>query len=150
MAGPGRDTKFDAPRRTSILRDLGKGNTRACAAERAGVSERTLTYWMARGKRGEEGGYVAFVAAVKKAERDAERRMVGVIRTASRKTWTAAAWWLERKKPADWGDQRDVAKQLKDTLKEVEALRERLRAALEEAGRPDSGKADPNPPRVAG
>jgi len=30
-------------------------------------------------------------------------RNVGIIKTAAETTWTAAAWWLERRRPADFG-----------------------------------------------
>lgn len=119
MAGPGRDTKLTPDRYQSILADLRKGNTRACAAMRAGIGERTLATWMAKGKRGEEP-YVAFSAGVKKAERDAERRMVGIIRRAARTTWTAAAWWLERKFPESW---RLDSEMIREVMKEIQKRR---------------------------
>src|SRR3954454_14709980 len=87
-----RETKFDPERAKSILADLATGNTRACAAARAGVCERTLRYWIARGKKGKKP-FVAFVAALKKAERDAEALAVRSIVAAGKKNWTAHAWW---------------------------------------------------------
>jgi heptaprenylglyceryl phosphate synthase len=88
-----RETKFDPDRAKSILADLATGNTRACAAGRAGVTDRTLRNWIARGKRGKKP-FVSFVSAVKKAERDAEAFAVRSIVAAGRKNWTAHAWWL--------------------------------------------------------
>lgn len=96
------ETKFTDERQASILKDLADGQTRACAAERAGIGERTLARWVSKGRRGEEP-YAAFVAAIKKAERDAEAEAVNDIRQAGKKNWTARAWWLERKFPESWG-----------------------------------------------
>ena len=61
---------------------------------------------MARGKDPEHPNhdmYAAFLKAVLKAEAEAEAAMVKHITGAAPETWQAAAWWLERKKPAEWG-----------------------------------------------
>jgi len=47
--------------------------------------------------------YAAFAVAVKKAEAEAEAAMVHLICAAAPDTWQAAAWWLERKNPKEWG-----------------------------------------------
>ena len=111
MAQRGGQTKFDDGRAASILVDLASGQTRACAAGRAGISERTLARWMALGKEGEEP-FASFVSSVKKAERDAEAEAVLEIRTAGRKNWTAYAWWLERKFPESWGKDAELLKEI--------------------------------------
>ena len=103
--------KFDEHREAAILRDLRTGQTRACAAERAGISERCLRYWVSRGKAG-EAPYVSFAAAVKKAERDAEARAVRTIRKAGKKHWVAYAWWLERKFPESWGRDAEILREI--------------------------------------
>jgi len=128
-----RETKFDPDRAKSILADLATGNTRACAAGRAGVTDRTLRRWIARGKTGRKP-YVSFVSAIKKAERDAEAFAVRSIVAAGRKNWTAHAWWLERKFPEDWSTNRAEVRQL---LKDVAALTAQT-AALE-GGRDATG-----------
>ena len=86
-----RDTKFDPDRAKSILADLATGNTRACAAARAGVTDRTVRNWIARGKQGKKP-FVSFVSALKKAERDAEAFNVRLILAAARKNWTAECY----------------------------------------------------------
>ena len=50
-----------------------------------------------------KGVYFEFFEAIKKAEAQAEARNVAVIQTAARDSWQAAAWWLERKYPQEWG-----------------------------------------------
>jgi len=121
------ETKFDEDRQRRILKDLADGQTRACAAARAGISESTLQKWMARGRKGEEP-FDTFVTAVKKAERDAEAVAVGEIRKAGKKNWTAYAWWLERKYPQSWGKDSD---KIREALKLLKELSER-------PGKPDS------------
>jgi transposase-like protein len=78
------------------------GNYNAVAARYAGICESTFYRWL---QEGEEGNGIKreFSDAVKKAESDAEVRNVALIQTASRDTWQAAAWWLERKHNERWG-----------------------------------------------
>ena len=91
-----RPTKFDSIRSEAILTALRAGNTRTAAAGYAEIDRSTLTTWLHR--------YPAFLAAVEKAEADAEVAMVANIRKAVMDgTWTAAAWWLERRRHQDWG-----------------------------------------------
>lgn len=105
------ETKFNDDRTRRILADLADGQTRACAAARAGITDRTLQNWMARGRKGEEP-FTSFVSAVKKAERDAEAVAVAAIRTAGAKNWTAYAWWLERKFPESWGKDAELLREI--------------------------------------
>ena len=89
-------------KREAILEALRLGNTRRAAASLAGVHSATLYRWMQDD--------ATFCSAVEKAESDAEHVFVSAIRTAAAdpKHWTAAAWWLERRKHEDWR-KRDVA-----------------------------------------
>lgn len=99
------------------------------AAQRAGVSERSVMRWLAAGRAAKSGPYKAFVAAVKKAEADAVAFNVTMIRRAASERdvvtvketkrpdgtvervtttkrefdWCAAAWLLERRHPKDFG-----------------------------------------------
>lgn len=91
-----RPLKYSPQRVEAILGALRLGNTRAAAAAYAGVDDETLRRWMPR--------FPEFRAAVVKAEADAEVRAVAEIRQAYQAgNWTAAAWWLERRRPQDWG-----------------------------------------------
>ena len=67
------------------------------------VDEQTFTNWKRRGEKETAGLYFGFLGAVKKAEVQAIARNVTVIQTAARDSWQAAAWWLERKHPQEWG-----------------------------------------------
>jgi hypothetical protein len=71
--------------------------SRESAAYGAGISPATLYVWMQE--------YPDFLEAIKKADAALEEKLIGNIVMASLdpKTWTAAAWILERKKPERWG-----------------------------------------------
>jgi hypothetical protein len=74
----------------------------ACAA--IGLSEPTYYDWIARGKEGKTGQYVDFLNDINKAKAQAVSRNVALIqKAASGGTWQAAAWWLERTQPLDFG-----------------------------------------------
>jgi hypothetical protein len=62
---------------------------------------------------------VAFLAAVKKAQADAVAANVQLIQIAAREgTWQAAAWWLERRHPDQYGSDRKRVKELERLLAE--------------------------------
>ena len=87
---------------------LRKGNTLTAAAEAAGIRRETLHDWLEQGeadaRAGRNGEKRHLYHTVKKALAEAETRKVGVIDKAGTDgTWTAAAWWLERRRPSDWG-----------------------------------------------
>lgn len=81
------------------------GNTFANAIILAGIGERTFYRWMAQGERARSKSSKArqFWQKVKEAEAQAVNRNVLCISTAARKSWQAAAWYLERRLPEQWG-----------------------------------------------
>ncbi len=144
MAGPGRLPIPDPDQARRIVADLAAGLTRACAAERNGVAPRTLRSWVARGQKGGRGNgkFMAFRAAVLKAERDAEALAIGSIRQIAkggllleRKSttdkqgrttvtekftqpdWRAWAWWCERKLIEAWGQNPEVLREIFDAYR---------------------------------
>jgi hypothetical protein len=70
------------------------GNTRRASCAAAGISQDSLAVWLRE--------IPDFADAVEKAEGEAELRNLQVIQDATRTTWQAAAWWLERKHKAEW------------------------------------------------
>ena len=100
MAGP---TKLSPTRKKQICTHLAAGNSRRISAEAAGISRRTFQRWMAKGEEQTKGPFRAFRRAVIRAEAEAVTVAVGCIREAGKKNWRAAAWWLERRHPKDWG-----------------------------------------------
>lgn len=130
MARPAqRPTKYTPERVKSILSDLAAGIPKQHAAIRAGVSDQTLLNW--------EHKYPEFAAGIRKAEADAVARNVALIQRAAQDgTWQAAAWWLERRHPEEFGR--------RDRLSiEYEAIIEDTRQLAESRGvDPDAAVAE--------
>ena len=112
----GRGTLLDdlvAKRICDALRD---GHSYADAARHAGIGEDTLGEWLRRGrglhpKRPENELYARFARKVDEAEHEAADRCIQVIKSNllsdDRKTAQAAAqWWLQRRRPAQWQEQK--------------------------------------------
>ena len=97
-----RTTKLNSRVQSTIVKCLKDGNTRNDSALYAGISHTTFYNWLERGRQGEEP-FLAFLEAVEKAEAEAMIANVAIIQRAANDTWQAAAWWLERKRPDDWG-----------------------------------------------
>ncbi len=91
------------------------------AALCSGIGATTFKRWMQQGKRQRRGRYRAFWAAVKKAEAEAHCHMVAQIVSAAFRSGKAAAWWLERRDPAHWGNQSRVIRELLKDIKRLKA-----------------------------
>ncbi len=87
------NSKLTEPRIEAALEALRLGCTRQAAAAVAGVTRVTFWRWMQD---------VAFGNEVEKAEGQAEAAFTAVITRAVPKNWTAAAWWLERRRSEDY------------------------------------------------
>ncbi len=98
-----RPTKLNKDVQTRITTALSAGNTREAAVAYGGISYQTFLNWMRAGEADPDGPTGRFLEAVKRAEGIAEMRMVSTITGHAKDTWQAAAWWLERRKPNDWG-----------------------------------------------
>jgi len=147
----GRPTKMTPVAKQAILDALAAGNMRHDAAEHAGVGASTLKRWLALGRRQERGPWGDFLVAVKKAVADAVAASVGRIRRAAmggqllkhviktnkdgvvteEKTyapaqWTADAWFLERKRGADWGSGRELLKTIVKELRQRRGVDHRV------------------------
>ena len=96
MSRVGRPTKRTPERQQRLLSALAAGNTRTAACHYAGITRETLSSWLER--------FSEFSDAVKKAEADAEvRHVANIAKAAADGTWQASAWWLERRRPLDFG-----------------------------------------------
>lgn len=110
----GRISKYSPDRIARILDLLRAGNTRNTSCQASGISPDTFARWLA--------AHADFAADVKEAESVAESRHVANIVTAAEKgSWQASAWWLERRRHAEWGR--------KDRLEVVNSVREMARNA---------------------
>jgi hypothetical protein len=79
----------------SFLKDIGIGLSVADAATHNGIARRSVY-----NKRNDDP---AFAEEMDKASVTPKSQSIRVIRAASVKNWTAAAWWLERKFPSEFG-----------------------------------------------
>lgn len=106
---------LDAVRAGAPLRD---------AAEHAGVDERTVHRWRERGEQPRAAPkFRDFAQGLRRARAGAKVGAIAAVRRAMRDDWRAAAWYLERCFPEEWG----------------------RRCARERAGPPD-GAAEPDAP----
>jgi len=99
----GRKPKLTKELQDQICRLISAGNYIKTACQASGISEQTFNNWKNWGEKQSKGVYFEFLESVKKAEATAIAKNVTVIQLATRESWQAAAWWLERKYPKDWG-----------------------------------------------
>lgn len=109
-------TPIDDVRVKNLIEALNAGNYVDHACDYAGIGKSTIYRWIDRGQneadRIEAGGkpdphekqYLELWEAIKKARASAMVRNVAIIQQAARNgTWQAAAWWLERTAPQQFG-----------------------------------------------
>ena len=147
----GQPTKLTPERAERIEQAVAAGNTVAVAAGSAGISERSLMYWLDRGRAEtarlaalpdddpdpttaeREAVFLQFLQRIEAARQTAEAQAVAIIRkamtgwtetttttterigakgeietetktsTVQKFNWNAAAWWLERTRPHQYG-----------------------------------------------
>ena len=123
MAGIGRATKLTPEVQKIICDSVAAGVDRKHAALRAGTSARSVRQWLQDARKPDaKPVLIAFAAAIKKAEADAVARNVALIQKAAQDgTWQAAAWWLERRHPQEYGSDRRRIKELEQQLAELRA-----------------------------
>ena len=90
-----RRSKATEGRIEALVIALGTGCTREAAARHAGIDRTTLYRWLERD--------AAIRTRVEKAEADVEVRLAAQIVQAAPDDWRAAAWLLERRRPAGYG-----------------------------------------------
>ena len=98
----GRTTILNETIQAKMVQAIEGGNYAPTAAEYAGIATSTHYNWLKQGEAGVTP-YVEYLEAIKKAEAVAEVRNVTLIQNAATTTWTAAAWYLERKHWDRWG-----------------------------------------------
>lgn len=104
MPSMGAPTKLTADTQQEFLAALRTGCTRKDAARYVGVHPDTVYTWLKRGAEPDaEDTYREFHRLVYRAERTVKIRALGFIQQAQETDWKAAAWWLERKHPDEFG-----------------------------------------------
>lgn len=141
MATKGRKvSKLQDPKVTLLLQALRGGNYIEVACSYAGLAPSTVYRWLERGrneKAAQEAGqkanpteaqYIELCEAVEKARADAVVANVTIIQQAARNgQWQAAAWWLERSMPNQFG--RRVQAEVTGTVS-VQDLEKRMLALI--------------------
>jgi len=95
-------TKLTPELQEQIIKIIKAGNYIKTACEAVGIDESTFYKWGKRAGKKEEP-YFQFFQSVKRAESEAIIRNVITIQNAAKKSWQAAAWFLERKDYERWG-----------------------------------------------
>lgn len=110
----GRPTILTKEMAEVIIDLLKRGNYLSTASSYVGISPATITSWAKKGNAlaqeqderdldETEQMFVWFAVEVEKARAWAEIKSVEIIRQAGNETWQAAAWFLERTNPREWG-----------------------------------------------
>ena len=103
MARPSKLTPEVTKRLTEAIR---AGNYYEAACGYAGIGYSTFRAWMVRGEEAKSGKYREFMESIKKAEQEAEVRMVAMWQKHMPDNWQAIATFLERRYPDRWGRKR--------------------------------------------
>lgn len=93
-----------------ILDSISQGLTQREAATLAGISEDTFSLW----KRDSE-----FSEQIRKKEIECKLSHIKNIKEASKKSWQASAWWLERKYKEEFSLKSKLDLQVNETLDQL-------------------------------
>ena len=99
----GMKTKLNNDLIKQIAKMVEMGTPSKYVAQAVGVDVTTWYKWLQRGEKAKKGIYFDLFKAVKKAEGRAIERNVSIIQKAAIDNWQAAAWWLERRYPEEFG-----------------------------------------------
>lgn len=99
--------EWDPEVQKKLCAALAGGNTLRVAAALADIRYDTVLSWIKKGNDQEEGSYHEFVAAVNHAIAVAQGTAVKTVRDAAKRDWRAAAWFLERTQPDEWGAKKE-------------------------------------------
>jgi transposase-like protein len=141
MAAKGRKvSQLEDTKVKLLLSALKGGNYIEVACNYAGLAPSTVYRWIERGRAEKasqelgkkpdptESQYVELCEAVEKARADAILRNVTIIQQAAGNgQWQAAAWWLERSMPQQYG--RRIQAEVSATVS-VQELEQRMLALL--------------------
>ena len=85
----GRPSKYTPEMRDSILKWIRTGNTYTDACRIEGIGYDAFLEWQKK--------YPDFAEALEKADAECKAARVATVLAASKKSWQAAAWYLERR-----------------------------------------------------
>lgn len=140
----GQPTKLTPALQEQLVNVLRTGVFIDAACHYVGIAPSTYYGWMDRGRKGDEP-YVEFLEAVEKARASATVRAITLVQKAAEDSWQAAAWYLERSHPDQYGRRTNIAgpnggpvQVETDEDERTERLRAIVEQALEDARNPDA------------
>lgn len=101
-----RPSKLTPEVQKRLVEAIKAGNYYEAACGFAGIHYSTFREWMIRGEKAKSGKFREFYEAIKKAENEAEVRMVAQWQQHMPENWQAIATFLERRYPDRWGRNR--------------------------------------------
>ena len=102
----GRPSKLTPEVQEKICQAIRAGNYYEAACAYGGIAYSTFREWMVRGEKDKSGKYREFLEAIKRAEYEAEARLVAMWQKHMPDNWQAIATFLERRYPERWGRKR--------------------------------------------
>ena len=112
----GRPSKLTPDVQERICQAIRAGNYYEAACAYAGIDYSTFRRWIIKGEKAKSGKYHDFCEAIKKAEHEAEVRMVAQWQKHMPENWQAIATFLERRFPDRWGRRMDVRQDIKQEV----------------------------------
>jgi len=101
----GRPSKLTEELKANLTKVIAAGNYYQAACDYVGISYSIFREWIVKGEQAKSGKYFDFSEAVKKAEAQAEIRMVQEWQKQMPENWQAIATFMERRYPYRWGRQ---------------------------------------------
>ena len=104
----GRPSKLTPEVRKRLINAIMAGNYYEPACRYAGVDYSTFRKWMQKGEQAKSGQYFEFFEEVKRAEAEAEARMVAQWQAQVPNDWKAARDFLARRYPERWAQKERI------------------------------------------
>jgi transposase len=116
----GRPSKLTPELQKKLVDAIKAGNYFETACGFCGIDYSTFRKWMVKGEKAKSGVYFDFFHAIKKAEAQAEYRMVALWQQAIPEDWRSAKDFLERRYPERWGRKEQLKADVKNHNTNVE------------------------------
>lgn len=97
----------------NICKDIAEGLPIKYACQKNKIHRATFYRWYNDGKTANTGLFKEFHDKVEEAKAEAVKYNVDIIFESAQKTWQAAAWWLERTCPEEFGAKKEVKADVK-------------------------------------
>jgi hypothetical protein len=101
----GRPSKLTEELMINLFNVIAAGNYYEAACAYVGIHYDTFRAWIVKGEQAKSGKYHEFSEAIKKAESQAEIRMIQEWQAQMPTNWQAIATFMERRYPDRWSKQ---------------------------------------------